>query len=194
MTVLTSVAVYCGAMFGNHLKYRNQARRLGEHLAHAGIRLVFGGGGVGLMGALADGAVTAGGTALGIIPDFLRRVEVAVNGLATIEVVKTMHERKLRMAEVSDAFVMLPGGLGTLDEALEIITWRQLGVHDKPIVIVDQDGYWTPLLQLIEHTIRSGFTHPSGRELYCVVDSVDEVVPTLQRLREPQIHAKIERA
>jgi len=194
MTRLSSVAVYCGAMFGNHLKYRNQARRLGEHFAHAGIRLVFGGGGIGLMGALADGAVNAGGQALGIIPEFLRRVEIAVSGLVTIETVKTMHERKQRMAEVSDAFVMLPGGLGTLDETLEIITWRQLGVHDKPVVIVDQEGYWGPLLALIEHTIRSGFTHPSGRDLYTVVDSVDDVIPTLQRLREPLIPAKIERA
>ena len=194
MATINAIAVYCGAMFGNHLKYRNQARRMGEHLAHAGIKLIFGGGGVGLMGALADGCVNAGGEAVGVIPEFLRRVEVAANGLVTIEPVKTMHERKQRMAELADAFVMLPGGLGTLDEALEIITWRQLGVHDKPIVIVDQEGYWAPLLHLIEHTIRSGFTHPSGRELYTVVDSVDEAIPTLQRLGEPLTPAQIERA
>jgi uncharacterized protein (TIGR00730 family) len=183
MPAIRSVAVFCGSRVGASPAYRAAAVALGESLAHAGIQLVYGGGRIGLMGALADGAIAAGGTVIGVIPDFLQRWEVAHGGCAELIVTDTMHTRKTRMFELADAFVTLPGGLGTFDETFEILTWRQLKLHDKPILICDIQGSATALIALIEDSIRDGFAPPDARGLYEVVAGVPALMDRLTALR-----------
>ena len=150
-------------------------------LAVAGVRLVYGGGHTGLMGALADATLGAGGEVTGVIPGHLVRRELAHEGVR-LEVVDSMHARKQRMFDLADAFAVLSGGVGTLDETFEIITWKQLGMHDKPIVVVDVAGYWRKLDELVAATIEAGFSSPETRTLYRVVPSVDEVLPALAEM------------
>ncbi len=157
MPQVRSVAVFCGARPGIGPAFARAAAALGEGLARAGIRLVYGGGRVGLMGALADACLAAGGQVIGVIPEFLTRSEVAHPYADQMIVTDSMHSRKRRMFELADAFVSFAGGLGTLDETFEILTWRQLGLHDKPILICDLDGSAEPLLNLIEATIADRF-------------------------------------
>jgi hypothetical protein len=152
---------------------------LGRGLAEAGIRLVYGGGRVGLMGAVADAALEAGGEVLGVIPEFLARLEVAHTGVDELTVTDSMHSRKQRMFAEADAFVSLPGGLGTLDETVEIITWRQLGLHDKPILLCDIAGSAAPLQAAIEAAITLGFAAARARDLFEVINGV---APLLERL------------
>src|SRR5690242_13485789 len=147
------LCVYCGSSGMVDERYRAAASELGTRLAAAGIELVYGGGRVGLMGLLADAALAAGGRVTGVIPRHLHDREVAHAGLSELIVVGSMHERKRRMFDIADGFAALPGGLGTLDETIEIVTWRQLALHDKPVVIVDVAGYWAPLRALVEHAI-----------------------------------------
>ena len=154
---------------------------------------MFGGGAIGLMGAAADGALTADGRVTGIIPTFLEQPEIAHPGVSELVVVDSMHARKQRMFERSDAFAVLPGGIGTLDETVEIITWRLLGLHDKPIVLVDHQGCWRPLLALIDHFVDTGFASPELRDLYVVVDSLDALFAHLEAGPEPGIPADAER-
>jgi uncharacterized protein (TIGR00730 family) len=172
MAEIKTVAVFCGAQAGDDPAYREAAKALGRGLAEAGIRLVFGGGRIGLMGAVADAALAAGGRVVGIIPEFLTRWEVAHEGVADMTITDSMHSRKRRMFDLSDAFVTLPGGLGTLDETIEIITWRQLKLHDKPILLCDVKGSAQPLLAAIEAAIEHGFARSDVRRLYEVVDGV----------------------
>jgi uncharacterized protein (TIGR00730 family) len=134
-----------------------------------------------MMGALADAALAAGGEVIGVIPSFLRRPEVAHEGVSRQVEVATMHERKHRMFELADGFVVLPGGLGTLDETFEIITWKQLRLHAKPIVVVDVSGYWRCLVRLVDDVVRAGFADPAISELFTVVPSAEDVLPTLTR-------------
>lgn len=149
------------------------------------MRLVFGGGRVGLMGILADAALAAGGSVTGVIPAHLEKREVQHRELTELLVVGSMHERKHRMFELADAFAVLPGGLGTLDETIEIVTWRQLGLHDKPLVLVNNAGYWKPLLDLIDHAIASGFARPATKRLFTVVESVEEVFAAIEAAAAP---------
>lgn len=179
MPVIRSVSVFCGSRLGASPIYREAATALGRGLADAGIGLVFGGGRIGLMGAVADAVVAAGGTATGVIPAFLTRREVAHSGLTELIVTDSMHNRKLRMYELSDAFVVLPGGLGTLDEAMEVITWRQLGLHDKPILLCDVDGSAAPLLAAIEAAIAWGFAGEETRALFMVTEGVPATLTAL---------------
>jgi uncharacterized protein (TIGR00730 family) len=165
MTEIHAVAVFCGSRTGNDPAYRSAAQALGRGLAKAGIRLVYGGGRIGLMGVIADAAVAAGGTVIGVIPEFLMRREVAHAGITDLVVTDTMHSRKQRMFEASDAFISLPGGLGTLDETIEIITWRQLGLHAKPILICDVAGSAAPFRATIEAAIAADFADPAARTL-----------------------------
>ncbi len=162
MPHISSVSVFCGAHPGHDPAYRAAAQALGAGLARAGIRLVYGGGGVGLMGTVADAALAEGGQVTGVIPEFLTRREQAHPGAHTMIVTDSMHSRKRRMFELSDAFITLAGGLGTLDETFEILTWRQLGLHDKPILLCDVAGSAAPLLRLIEATIAAGFAQPEN--------------------------------
>ena len=182
MPNVTSVAVFCGASAGHLPLFRVAAEELGRGLAQAGLRLVYGGGQVGLMGAVADAALAAGGEVIGVIPEFLTRSEVAHQHASEMIVTDSMHSRKARMFELADAFVSFAGGLGTLDETFEILTWRQLGLHDKPILIVDIAGSAHPLMTLIEATIAAGFARPDIRDLYEVVDGVPALLARLAAL------------
>ncbi len=153
--------------------------RLGKLMARSGIRLIFGGGQVGLMGITAQAALSEGGEVVGIIPKFLDEVEVGLKGCSELIITPDMHSRKQKMAAMSDGFVVLPGGFGTLDETFEILTWKQLGLHDKPIVIIDLDGYWRPLTELIDNMVAENYARPENRELFRVVDRIEEILPVL---------------
>ncbi len=179
MAAVKRLCVYCGSSARVDQRYRLDAAKLGTLMTAAGIELVYGGGRVGLMGLLADAVLASGGRVTGIIPAHLNDAEVGHSGVSELIVVDSMHDRKRRMFDLSDAFVILPGGLGTLDEAFEIITWRQLELHDKPIVIVDIDGYWRPLLALIDHVIDHGFAAPLVRRHFVTVETVEAVLPAL---------------
>jgi len=151
------VLVFCGSSPGRVPEYAAAATQLGRELASRGLEVVYGGASVGLMGALADSALAAGGTVIGVIPTRLVEHEIAHAGLTKLHIVETMHERKALMAELSDAVIALPGGTGTLDELFELFTWKQLGLHRKPIALLDVDGYWQPLLAFLEHAVNERF-------------------------------------
>lgn len=187
MATVQSVCVYCGSSSRVAENYREAARQLGEALARQGIELVYGGGRIGLMGICADAALAAGGRVTGIIPRHLHDVEVGHQGATRLLVTETMHERKRLMFEMSDAFLVLPGGLGTLDETFEIITWRQLALHDKPIIVVDIEGYWRPFRALVQHVVDEGFARPTVLSLFKVVPSIEEAFTALELAREPAV-------
>jgi uncharacterized protein (TIGR00730 family) len=186
MAAIKSICVYCGSSGQVDEAYRAAATRLGTTLARAGIELIYGGGQIGLMGLVADAALAEGGRVTGIIPMHLHDKEVGHSGLTELVVVDNMHNRKRRMFDLADAFVVLPGGLGTLDETLEVITWKQLGLHDKPIVILDIAGYWTPLIELIEHTVVTGFAARRALQLFRVVPRVEDLLAALAAAPAPQ--------
>ena len=165
---LTSVAVYCGSNSGTDPAFAQAAAALGRTLTERGIKLVYGGGHVGLMGAIADAVLEHGGEAHGVITESLRAKEVARQGLTSLQVVKTMHERKAAMADAADAFVMLPGGFGTFDEFFEVLTWTQLGIHVKPCGILDVAGFFAPLRALFDGAVTAGFVHPAHRDMVLV--------------------------
>jgi uncharacterized protein (TIGR00730 family) len=182
MPAISRVCVYCGSAGAVDARYREAAGELGDGLAKAGIEVVFGGGRIGLMGILADAALAAGGRVTGIIPDRLRDAELAHPGLSELVITASMHDRKRLMAERADAFAVLPGGIGTLDEMFETVTWRQLGLHDKPIFLVDVDGYWRPLRQLLDHLAAHGFTRPLVPRLLEIVPGVADLIAALALL------------
>jgi uncharacterized protein (TIGR00730 family) len=181
MNEICSLTVFCGSRPGNDPAYAAAARELGTGMARAGIRLVYGGGKTGMMGALADAVLEAGGTVLGVIPHFLTKLEVAHPDVTEMVVTDTMHTRKTRMAEEADAFVTLPGGLGTLDETFEIITWRLLNLHDKPIFICDVGGSAAPFVAAVEGAIDQGFAPPEARSLFTVVNGVADLLGRVSR-------------
>jgi hypothetical protein len=178
---IRSVCVYCGSAVGSDQRYRAAADELGRGLAKAGIGLVFGGGHIGLMGVMADAALAAGGHVVGIIPAALRDRELGHQGVSELIVVDTMHDRKRIMAERSDAFAVLPGGIGTLDEFFEILTWRQLRLHDKPIFLVDVAGYWQPLRALLDHIVAHNFAGELTPRLMEIVPNVATLIARLRR-------------
>jgi uncharacterized protein (TIGR00730 family) len=167
-------------------RHLEAAAELGRLAAGRGIGIVFGGGRVGLMGALADGALDAGGRVTGVIPQHLQDQEVGHNGVNEMIVVDSMHARKRRMFEISDAFCALPGGLGTLDETFEIVTWKQLGLHDRPVVLVNVDGFWDPLLALLAHQLEAGYIRPRHAGLYRVVESIESVFDAIEAPPSPR--------
>lgn len=174
-----SVCVFCGSQHGADPRYGAAATRFGELAGAAGLRVIYGGGRVGLMGAAADASMSAGGQVVGLIPARLLEREVGHRAITELVVTRDMFERKAQMIERSDAFVVLPGGLGTLDELLEVVTLRQLGYHDKPIVIVNLGGYWDPYLALVERVVEQGFAAPTVRALTTVVDDVEGALAAL---------------
>jgi uncharacterized protein (TIGR00730 family) len=188
MTEFKSLCLYCGSAQGHNPVFHEAARYLGREFAHRGIRLVYGGGHIGLMGLAADAALEAGGTVIGVIPKFLIDAEVGHAGATELVVVESMHERKQRMFELADGFVILPGGLGTIDEMIEMITWKQLHLHDKPVVVIDLQGYWGALLGLVDHIIAEGFARPQVKNLFSVVKTVDEVFAALAAAPPARIH------
>jgi uncharacterized protein (TIGR00730 family) len=176
---IRSLCVYCGSSNAVAEPYRRAASELGARLAQAGVEVVFGGGRVGLMGLLADAALARGGRVTGIIPRRLRDAELAHRAVTELVIVDSMHERKALMAGRADAFAILPGGIGTLDETFEILSWKQLGLHDKPIFLVDIEGYWAPLRSLLDHIVESGFARPQTHGLLRVVANVAALMTAL---------------
>lgn len=179
MAEIRSVCIYCGSSSQGPTGHREAAGQLGTLLAENGVRLVFGGGRVGLMGVAADAALAAGGEVIGVIPHFLQELELGHDGCHELVITDSMHSRKQKMAELADGFAILPGGIGTLDETFEIITWRQLGRHDKPIVLVDVDGYWSPFQALMDHIVDHKYMRSNQEPLFEVVSGVEHVLPTL---------------
>lgn len=165
---MTRYCVFCGSNTGIRGEYSDLARSLGREIAHRGAELVFGGGKVGLMGIVADAAMASGGRAVGIIPEALALKEVAHHGLTELRVVDSMHARKAAMAELSDGFIALPGGIGTFEELFEVMTWAQLGVHQKPVGLLDTNGYWLPLLAALDHARSEGFMYEDPRRMLLV--------------------------
>ncbi len=190
MTTVRAICVYCGSSTRVPESYKAAASDLGRQIADRGIELVYGGGRVGLMGIVADAALAAGGRVVGIIPEHIQALEVDHTELTELHVVDSMHTRKRMMFDRSDAFVVLPGGVGTVDETIEVITWRQLGLHDKPIVLVDHEAYWQPFEAMIDHMVGIGFCRPEHKHLYRVVDRVEAVFSALDRSPEPAIPAQ----
>lgn len=188
MQEIQSICVFCGASDGYDRRHRESAAKLGLLIAEAGIRLVYGGGKTGMMGAVADAALAADGEVVGVIPDYLVEREHGHPGVSELQIVDSMHNRKERMFELADAFVALPGGVGTLDETFEVVTWKQLGMHDKPIVIVDVADYWQRLDALIAATVEHGFAAPSTRDVYVMVSDVNDVLTTLAAMPPVRIH------
>lgn len=182
---LQRVCVYCASNDGVRPEYLDAARTLGRALAARGQCLVYGGGRVGLMGALADAALEAGGEVVGVMPHALVQREVAHHGLTALHVVDSMHERKAKMAELSDAFIALPGGLGTLEELFETWTWAQLGVHQKPVGLLDVAGYWQPLLHVLEHASREGFMRGTPQEWLVLETEADAMLDRLSTFTLP---------
>jgi hypothetical protein len=186
MSNIRRLCVYCGSSGAVDRQYQEAASELGARLAAAGIGLVFGGGRVGLMGLLADAALAGGGEVIGIIPSRLRDAELAHPGATELVVVESMHERKRLMAEKADAFAVLPGGIGTLDEMFEILSWKQLGLHGKPILLADIGGYWAPLRALLDDIVKKGFARSEARELLRVVPTVAALMATLEAEPPPR--------
>lgn len=182
MAKIKSLCVYCGSSDRGSPTHHDAALRLGGLMAKAGIRLVYGGGRIGMMGRIADAVMERGGEVIGIIPQFLEQVEVGHSGVTQLIVTDNMHDRKQKMAEMSDAFLIMPGGLGTLEETFEILTWKQLGLHQKPIIIADIDGYWHHLTELIDHMIAESYAKEENRALFQVIDSIDELLPALSAM------------
>ena len=182
---IRALCVYCGSSNSVAPRHLAAAAELGRLAAGRGVEIVFGGGRVGLMGALADGALAAGGRVTGIIPEHLQDLEVGHDGVSEMIVVDSMHTRKRRMFERSDAFCALPGGMGTLDETFEIVTWKQLGLHDKPVLLVNLDGFWDPLLALIAHQLEAGYIRPQHAGLYRVVEGIESIFDTLDAAPPP---------
>jgi uncharacterized protein (TIGR00730 family) len=186
MTEISSLCVFCGSKTGTDPAHAAAARRLGELMAERGVTLVYGGGRIGLMGIVADAILEGGGRVIGVIPEFLKDLEVGNDDVSEQIVTNSMHERKTRMFELSDGFVVLPGGLGTLDETLEIVTWKQLQLHSKPVVVLNSGGYWSALADLVQATIDGGFAHPAVEELFTTVDGADDVFEALDAQPEPK--------
>lgn len=181
--IISNVCVFCGSSEGRNPVYAEAARALGRSLAVHGYGLVYGGGRIGLMGEIARAVLDAGGEAVGVIPEALLKREVGHGALTRLEVVNSMHERKARMAELSDGFIAMPGGFGTFEEWFEIITWAQLGIHDKPCVLLNVNGYFDPLLEMIERSVAEGFIRPVHRELFAVATTSDEALDCVATLQ-----------
>lgn len=180
-----TICVFCGSRKGNDPRFALEAARLGTMLADRNIRLVYGGGDIGLMGVVVNAVLDSGGKATGVIPKFLLEYEVGNPEVDEFIPVETMHERKAIMFDRSDAFVVLPGGIGTLDETMEITTWKQLRQHSKPIIVVNIGGCWDAMSKLFDSVIETGFAHPSIKELITVVNSVDDVFDAIANAPEP---------
>jgi hypothetical protein len=181
------LCVFCGSSHGNKPVYTDIARQTGAALARRKIALVYGGGQIGLMGVVADGALEAGGEVIGVIPQALATKELAHAGLTKLHVVSSMHERKALMAELSDGFIALPGGFGTLDEFCEILTWAQLGLHSLPCGVLDVNNYFDPLLEQLDRAVAEGFLAPKHRALVLKATNPDELIDAFEHFKSPKL-------
>ncbi len=185
---LRRVCVFCGSSRGNQTAYLAAAKEVGRVLAQHDIGLVYGGGNIGLMGALADAALAAGGHVIGVIPEALLAKEVGHRGLPDLRVVKTMHERKALMAELSDGFIALPGGFGTFEEFFEVLTWSQLSFHGKPCALLNVAGFFDPLLKFLDHATAEGFVRPAHRELVLAEADLNQLLERMAAFQPPAVH------
>lgn len=179
MTKLKSLCVYCGSRVGDDGIFAETARKLAASLTANGTRLVYGGGKLGLMGEVASAVRDSGGDVFGVIPDFLVELEGVLDGV-NHKIVKTMHERKMLMFDEADAFCTLPGGIGTLEEIIELLSWARLDLHRKPLVVCNVEGFWTPMVELLKHVVSRGFADPALIEDIVVVDTPEEVLPAAE--------------
>lgn len=182
---MDTLCVYCGSREGNDPSYVDAAESFGARLGERGYDIVYGGASIGIMGAVADSAMSAGSHATGVMPESMIDEELAHQGLDDLRIVNSMHERKATMADLSDAFVALPGGLGTLEELFETWTWAQLGYHQKPCSVLNINGYWSPLLQMIDHAVDSGFVDEMYRRMLVVGDEPDDLLDRLESYEPP---------
>jgi uncharacterized protein (TIGR00730 family) len=187
------ICVFCGSSAGSEPDYRACAEQLGAELTRRNIGLVYGGGNVGLMGAIADAVLKAGGEAIGVIPEHLMTREIGHKRLTKLHIVHSMHERKALMADLSDAFIALPGGFGTLEEFFEVLTWSQLGLHAKPCGIVNVLDYYTPLLRMLDHAVEERFLKPQNRALVLARDTPSELLQALEEWRPAHVEKWLDR-
>jgi uncharacterized protein (TIGR00730 family) len=187
------ICVFCGSSPGSQPEYRACAEELGAELVRRDIGLVYGGGNVGLMGAIADSVLKAGGEAIGVIPEHLMNREIGHKRLTKLHIVRSMHERKALMADLSDAFIALPGGFGTLEEFCEVLTWSQLGLHAKPCGIVNVLGYYTPLLAMLDHAVEQNFLKPQNRALVLARDTPSELLQAFESWRPVHVEKWLDR-
>lgn len=182
---LKRICVYCGSSSGNKIYYEEEARYLGRLFVEKGVELVYGGARVGIMGAIADEVLNEGGKVTGVIPQNLVRREVAHNGLMDLRIVDSMHERKAMMSDLSDGFIALPGGLGTLEELFEILTWSQLGLHSKPTGILNIGGYYDRLIGFLDYAVDEGFLKPVNRSLLLIKDNAEDLLDAFKHYQSP---------
>jgi uncharacterized protein (TIGR00730 family) len=179
------ITVFCGSSFGTEEIYKEQATLLGQTMAKQNIELVYGGANVGLMGAVADGVLNAGGKAIGVLPNFLRSKEIAHLGLTELILVESMHERKTKMNDLCDGVIALPGGFGTLEELFEMLTWAQLGLHKKPIAILNIDGFYDSLIELTKVMVEKGLLKEANQQMLLVSDSIDDLLEQMKNYVAP---------
>lgn len=191
---MNSIAVFCGSREGYNEAYRETAYAVGAALASAGIEMVYGGGKIGLMGAVAEGALQNDGKVTGVIPTFMQTKEIAHDGLTSLVLTSTMHERKIKMYELCDAVIVLPGGWGTMDEMFEMLTWGQLGLHQKPVGLLNVNGYYDSLKVLINNMVQEGFLEENISEMLLMSDSIDELLELIRNYEAPQADKLINKA
>ena len=184
MTEIKALLVYCGANEGYQPAFTHTAQRLGELLAKEKIKLIYGGGSIGLMGILADAVLKNGGEVIGVIPDFLDEKEIGHKSITQMHLVKSMHERKALMEKLCDAIIALPGGFGTMEEILEMLTWKQLGLHNKPIGILNVNGYYNHFLLQLNRMVEEGFLKPSNRELLQVAETLPSLLAKMISIQQ----------
>jgi len=184
---MNRITVFCGSSFGTEEIYKEQATLLGETLAKQNIELVYGGANVGLMGAVADGVLNAGGKAIGVLPNFLRSKEIAHLGLTELILVESMHERKTKMNDLCDGVIALPGGFGTLEELFEMLTWAQLGLHKKPIAILNINGFYDSLIELTQTMVEKGLLKDVNQKMLLVSDTIDDLLDQMKNYVPPTV-------
>ena len=181
------ITVFCGSSFGTDQEFEAQAYLLGKTLAERNIGLVYGGANVGLMGTVADGAIENKGTVIGVLPHFLQNKEIAHQGLSELILVETMHERKTKMNELSDGVIALPGGFGTLEELFEMLTWAQLGLHKKPIAVLNTNGFYDELLALVETMVKKGLLKPVNQQMLLISDNINDLLHKMTNYEAPAV-------
>jgi len=188
MNKIQSICIFCGSNFGNDPEYRRAARDLGKFLADRGISMVYGGGKAGLMGEIADAVLRNQGRVIGIIPEFLRKKELAHEGVSELFITDTMHDRKAKMHELADGYIALPGGYGTYEEIFEALSWLQIGMHKKPIGLFNVNGFFDPLIRMLEHTVEKGFAKPENLELLITAGDAETLFRRMERFEPRLVH------
>ena len=191
---MRNICVFCGSSVGKNSLYKNAARETGKLLVKRGHALVYGGGSIGLMGTIADAVMEAGGQTIGVIPDFLDKLEVGHSGLSELILVESMHERKQKMADLADGFIAMPGGMGTLEEICEIMTWAQLGLHQKPMGFLNINGYYDQLIAYMDHMVEEGFLKPVYRSMVIVANTPAALLDKMTAYQAPDLPHLIERS